>query len=104
MNSLVLQKDKEYHMKLKHQKDLLLGDQEANRAQMKKLEEVRMEKLMGDNEYMKGLLDSMERRIKDQVQKKLSADFENKQWIERQLQVFKNEIVTVFFLANVLEK
>ena len=85
MNSLVLQKDKEYHMKLKHQKDLLLNDQEANRSQMKKLEEVRMEKLMGDNEYMKGLLDSMERRIKDQVQKKLSADFESKQWIERQL-------------------
>ena len=62
--------------------------------QFKNLEAVRMEKLLGDNEYVKGLVDSLERRIKDEIQKRIGQEFENKQWMERTLKVFKDEIVS----------
>lgn len=65
LNNLVLEKDKEYHNKLTNQKSNLLNDQRSNRDQFRKLEEVRMEKLFGESEYMKSLISGLERRVKD---------------------------------------
>ena len=31
-----------------------------------------MEKLLGDNEYVKGLVDSLDRRVKDEIQKRIA--------------------------------
>jgi hypothetical protein len=68
--------------------------------QFKNLEAVRMEKLLGDNEYVKGLVDSLDRRVKDEIQKRIAQEFDSKQWMERQLKVFKDEVVsfpTIFY-------
>jgi hypothetical protein len=52
-----------------------------------------MEKMMGDNEYLKSLVDGVERKIKNEVQKRLSNDYEAKNWLESQIQNFRDEIV-----------
>jgi len=93
MHEQMVSRDKEYHNKLRSQKEQLLQDNEKNRDLTRKLEEVRMEKLMGDSEYVKGLIQSLESRIRDEVQKRLAHDFDNKQWMDRQLKTFKDEIV-----------
>ena len=41
-----------------------------------------MEKIMGDNEYMKSLMDSLERKMKNEMGKRLSSDFDTKNWLE----------------------
>lgn len=48
---------------------------------------------MGDNEYLKSLVDGVERKIKNEVQKRLSNDYEAKNWLESQIQNFRDEIV-----------
>ena len=45
---------------------------------MKKLEEMRMEKILGDNEYMRSLMDGLERKVKNELAKRLSSEFDQK--------------------------
>ena len=94
MNDKMMKNEKEYFDRLRDQKNEILREASLNKKQFRDLEEVRMGKLLGDNEYVKGLVDTLERKVRDEVQKRLANDFENKQWIERQLQVFKDEIVS----------
>lgn len=94
MNDMILRNEKEYFGRLREQKDEISREQVMQKNQFKNLEAVRMEKLLGDNEYVKGLVDSLERRIKDEIQKRISQEFDNKQWMERTLKVFKDEIVS----------
>lgn len=94
MNDNILKNEKEYFGRLREQKEEIVHEQTLQKNQFKNLEAVRMEKLLGDNEYVKGLVDSLDRRVKDEIQKRLSQEFENKQWMDRQLKVFKDEIVS----------
>lgn len=93
MNDAILKNEKEYFGRLREQKEEISHEQTLQKNQFKNLEAVRMEKLLGDNEYVKGLVDSLDRRVKDEIQKRLAQEFENKQWMDRQLKVFKDEIV-----------
>lgn len=92
MNDMIVKNERDYFSRLRSQKDEIMREANLSKKQFKNLEEIRMEKVMGDNEYVKGLVDSLERRVKDEVQKRLNQDFEIKQWMERQMQVFKDEI------------
>ena len=94
MNDAILKNEKEYFGRLREQKEEITQEQILQKNQFKNLEAVRMEKLLGDNEYVKGLVDSLDRRVKDEIQKRLAQEFENKQWVDRQLKVFKDEIVS----------
>lgn len=94
MNDAILKNEKEYFGRLREQKEEITQEQILQKNQFKNLEAVRMEKLLGDNEYVKGLVDSLDRRVKDEIQKRLAQEFENKQWMDRQLKVFKDEIVS----------
>lgn len=54
---------------------------------------MKLEKLLGDNEYLRGLLKTVEAKIDEEVNKRLRHEFENKQWIERTIGIFRDEIV-----------
>lgn len=97
MNDAILKNEKEYFGRLREQKEEISHEQTLQKNQFKNLEAVRMEKLLGDNEYVKGLVDSLDRRVKDEIQKRIAQEFENKQWMDRQLKVFKDEIVGAGF-------
>ena len=100
MNDMILRNEKEYFGRLRDQKDEISREQVMQKNQFKNLEAVRMEKLLGDNEYVKGLVDSLDRRVKDEIQKRIAQEFDSKQWMERQLKVFKDEVVsfpTIFY-------
>lgn len=72
MNDMILRNEKEYFGRLRDQKDEISREQTLQKNQFKNLEAVRMEKLLGDNEYVKGLVDSLDRRVKDEIQKRIS--------------------------------
>lgn len=95
LNAVVLKSENDLYTKLREQKKQLLEEAFGNKAEWKKLEEMRMEKLMGDNEYMKSLMDTLERKVKNEVGKRLSTDFDTKNWLELHFHNFKDEIVGV---------
>lgn len=41
-----------------------------------------MEKLLGENDYLKNIIASLERRIDDELDKRLKSDYENKGFLE----------------------
>lgn len=41
-----------------------------------------MEKLLGENDYLKNLIAGLERRIDDELDKRLKSDYENKGYLE----------------------
>lgn len=94
MNAIVLKTENDLYTKLRDQKKQLLEETFNNKDQWKKIEEMRMEKILGDNEYLKSLMDSLERKVKSEMQKRLSADFDSKNWLEMQFHTFKDEIVS----------
>lgn len=96
LNAIVLKSEKDLYIRLREQKKELLEEAFGNKDQWRKLEEMRMEKIMGDNEYMKSLMDSLERRVKNEIGKRLSNDFDTKNWLELQFHNFKDEIVSLF--------
>jgi hypothetical protein len=55
---------------------------------------MRMEKILGDNEYLKSLMDGLERKVKNEVAKRLNSEFDQKNWLEMQFHGFKDEIVS----------
>ena len=94
LNAIVLKSEKDLYTRLREQKKELLEEAFGSKDQWKKLEEMRMEKIMGDNEYMKSLMDSLERKMKNEMGKRLSSDFDTKNWLEVQFHNFKDEIVS----------
>ena len=52
--------------------------------------------MLGDNDYIRSLVDGLERKVKNEVEKRLSSDYEIKNWLESQLQNFRDEIVRAF--------
>ena len=55
---------------------------------------MKVEKLLGDNEYIKNIHKMLENKVDEEVSKRLRHEFENKQWMEHKLGTFKDEIVT----------
>lgn len=51
-----------------------------------------MEKLLGENEYLKNLITGLERRIDDEIDKRLKQDYEGKGYLEQKMVTFKEEI------------
>lgn len=96
LNSVVLKNEKDLYDRLREQKKELLEEAIGGKSQWKKLEEMRMEKMLGDNEYIKSLMDGLERKVKNEMGKRLSSEFDQKQWLEMQFHGFKDEIVKIF--------
>lgn len=93
LNSVVLKNEKDLYDRLREQKKELLEEAIGSKGNWKKLEEMRMEKILGDNEYMKSLMDGLERKVKNEMSKRLSSEFDQKNWLEMQFHGFKDEIV-----------
>lgn len=93
LNSIVLKNEKDLYDRLREQKKELLEEAIGSKGQFKKLEEMRMEKILGDNEYIKSLMDGLERKVKNEVGKRLNSEFDQKNWLEMQFHGFKDEIV-----------
>lgn len=94
LSAVVLKAENDLYTKLREQKKSLLEEAFNNKDQWRKIEEMRMEKIVGDNEYLKSLMDSLERKVKSEMQKRLTADFDSKNWLEMQFHGFKDEIVS----------
>lgn len=93
MNALVLKTENDLFTRLREQKKQLLDEAFGSKGQLKKMEEMRMEKILGDNEYMKSLMDGLERKVKGEIAKRLASDYDTKNWLEASLHNFKDEIV-----------
>ena len=93
LSAVVLKNEKDLYTRLREQKKELLEEAIGSKSQFKKLEEMRMEKILGDNEYMKSLMDGLERKIKNEMSKRLNSEFDQKNWLEMQFNGFKDEIV-----------
>lgn len=95
LNTVVLKNEKDIYTRLREQKKDLLDEVLGGKDQWKKLEEMRMEKILGDNEYMKSLMDGLERKVKNEMSKRLNSEFDQKNWLEIQFGGFKDEIVSL---------
>ena len=94
MHNKLLENEKNYFNRLREMKEELQGRNNLNKNQARQLADIKFENLIGQNEHLKGRLESLERRLMDQAQAGLSSNTDSKQWMERQLQAFKEEIVT----------
>ena len=95
LNTVVLKNEKDIYTRLREQKKDLLDEVLGGKDQWKKLEEMRMEKILGDNEYIKSLMDGLERKVKNEMSKRLNSEFDQKNWLEIQFGGFKDEIVSL---------
>jgi hypothetical protein len=95
LNTVVLKNEKDIYTRLREQKKDLLDEVLGGKDQWKKLEEMRMEKILGDNEYIKSLMDGLERKVKNEMSKRLNSEFDQKNWLEIQFGGFKDEIVNL---------
>lgn len=93
LNTVLLKNEKDLYTRLREQKKELMDEVLGGKDQWKKLEEMRMERILGDNEYMKSLMDGLERKVKNEIGKRLSSEFDQKTWLEIQFNGFKDEIV-----------
>ena len=96
LNTVVLKNEKDLYTRLREQKKEMVEGATGGNGQWKKLEEMRMEKILGDNEYMKSLMDGLERKVKNEMSKRLNSEFDQKNWLEIQFNGFKDEIVNFF--------
>lgn len=104
LNAVVLKNEKDLYNRLREQKKELLEDALGGKDQWKKLEEMRMEKILGDNEYLKSLMESLERKVKNEMAKRLSSEFDQKNWLEVQFSGFKDEIVLYYNSRKVIKE
>lgn len=63
-----------------------------------------MEKLLGENDYIKNLIGSIERRIDEEMDRRLRQDFDIKAFLEQKLTLFKDEIVNNQFYFKFINK
>jgi len=54
---------------------------------------MKLDKLLGDSEYMRSLIRQVEGKIEEEVNKRLKHEFENKNWMEQKIALLKQEIV-----------
>jgi len=69
--------------KFRRHKDDMLEENRRNIDQQRKLEEMRIEKILGDSEYVRSLIRQVENKVEDEVNKRLKHEFENKNWMEQ---------------------
>jgi hypothetical protein len=100
LNTIVLKNEKDLYNRLREQKKELMDDFLGGKDQWKKLEEMRMEKILGDNEYLKSLMEGLERKVKNEMAKRLNSEFDQKTWLEVQFGGFKDEIVELIKFRN----
>ena len=51
-----------------------------------------MEKLLGENGYIKSLIDQIEKKLENEMDKRLQLEFDNKNSFEQKIILFKDEI------------
>ena len=56
---------------------------------------LKLERLIGDNDYVSSIIRSIEEKIDKEIGKRLQHEFENKKWLELKLSTFRAELVTV---------
>ncbi len=78
--------------KFRKHKDDVLEESRRNIDQQRKLEEMRIEKILGDSEYIRSLIRQVENKVEDEVNKRLKHEFENKNWMEQKIALFKQEV------------
>ncbi|EAR91638.1 hypothetical protein TTHERM_00393070 (macronuclear) [Tetrahymena thermophila SB210] len=88
----VFEQEKEFLVRLQKQRDQIIEETNIHKQQIKQLEGVKMEKLLGENDYLKQLIDQVERRLEDEMDKRLKQEFENKAYLEQKMNLFKDEI------------
>lgn len=92
INQKLLKSENEGLVRLRSQKQELLHESSQNKDQITKLEHVRMEKIMGDTEYTRSLIEGIDRKLKDETAKRISGEYENKLFLEGQVQQFRDEM------------
>lgn len=80
-------------MKLKQSKDEMLEQASQTRAQLKGLDNLKLQKINNDQDYIKALIGGIESRIAEEVERRMKNEFEGKNFVESKLQSFKEEMV-----------
>jgi len=78
--------------KMRKNKEELFEENKRSKEQQKKLEELKLEKILGDSEYLRSLIRQVDTKISDEVNKRLKHEFENKTWFEQKMTLFRQEI------------
>lgn len=92
VNKQIMSNENNNFSRLREVQDNLHREHTDSKDQFKKLEHLKMEKLMGDNQYNRDLIEGLDRKFKNEGSKRLAADYDNKVWLERQLMQFRDEI------------
>lgn len=53
---------------------------------------IKMDKLLSENEYLKSLIEQVEKRLEHEMDKRLKQEFENKYNLDQKISLFKDEI------------
>lgn len=93
VHQIVFKNEREYFERLNAQRDEFLKEANFTREQLRKLEETRMNKVIGDSEYMKAMVAQVERKVSDEIQRRVAMDFDNQNFIEQRFKKMKDEIM-----------
>lgn len=87
-----MRQESEFYSRLKAQRDELMEQNQLTRTQIKGIDNLKLNQLNKDQEYVRGLLASIDERVSEEVEKRLRSEFAGKQSIEEKLQFFRDEI------------
>jgi len=65
---------------------------------------MKLEKLLGESEYMRGLIRQVEGKVSEEVNKRLRQEFENKNWLEQKMSLLKQELVIKYYSMSYIIK
>lgn len=88
----VNKQENEFYQKVKQQREEFHEQQEQTKQSIKGLDNMKMQKINTDQDYLRNLIGSVESRIADEVEKRLRNEFEQRNVLENKLQAFKEEI------------
>lgn len=54
---------------------------------------MKLEKLLSESDYLRGLIRQVETKVSEEVNKRLRQEFDNKNWLEQKMSLFKQELV-----------
>jgi len=89
INNTVHKHENDMISKFQKHKEDVNEESRKTKEQQKKLEEMKLEKLLGESDYLRNLIKSCETKIEEEVNKRLKQEFESKNWLDQKMALFK---------------
>ena len=93
LNNMVHKHENELLHRFKQQKDEISLETNASKEQIKKIEALKTETMNTENSLMKNMINSLEKRVNEEVDRRMVLEYEIKRLVDDKMNGFKDENV-----------